>query len=210
VARQRRTTPEPEAAAGLAHVLVVGGTAAEWAEFGIDAWRERVTSFAATVASFDVPWLTIRPIGGVFAPSALPALADDLVAAMGGTVEGNDEVKGVVSGAVHGVTVFVGLQVDGRQRIADTISELAARGVRPDAVDEELLIGSLLAPSGAEPDLVVILGPPDRLPRSVVWELAYAEIVYLDLPWAQLDATHLQLAVDDFRRRDRRFGGIDA
>ena len=53
-------------------------------------------------------------------------------------------------------------------------------------------------------------GPPNALPTSLVWELAYSEIVFLDIPWESVSSEHLQMAVDDFRRRNRRFGGIDA
>ena len=48
------------------------------------------------------------------------------------------------------------------------------------------------------------------MPASLVWELAYAEIVFLDAPWTALDAEHIEMAIDDFARRDRRFGGIDS
>ena len=51
---------------------------------------------------------------------------------------------------------------------------------------------------------------PTRLPPSLVWELAYAELVFLDAPWSALDSEHLEMAVDDFRRRNRRFGGLDS
>ena len=61
-----------------------------------------------------------------------------------------------------------------------------------------------------EPDLVVVFGPPDQLPTSLIWELGYSELVFLDLKWDDLSASHLELAVDDFDRRHRRFGGLDS
>jgi undecaprenyl diphosphate synthase len=76
--------------------------------------------------------------------------------------------------------------------------------------DEANLTGQLMAPCPHEPDLVVVLGPPDTLPTSLVWELAYSELVFLDLGWTELDAGHLEMAVEDYRRRQRRFGGLDS
>jgi len=67
----------------------------------------------------------------------------------------------------------------------------------------------LLAPASTEPDLVVVLGPSDRLPSSLVWELAYSELVYLDVAWADLAPDHLVAAIDAYRHRHRRFGGLD-
>ena len=67
-----------------------------------------------------------------------------------------------------------------------------------------------MSPADVEPDLVVVFGPPDQLPTSLIWELGYSELVFLDLKWDDLSASHLELAVDDFDRRHRRFGGLDS
>ena len=57
---------------------------------------------------------------------------------------------------------------------------------------------------------VIVLGPATQMPASLVWELAYAELVFFDADWHALDAEHLEMAIDDFTRRDRRFGGVDS
>jgi undecaprenyl diphosphate synthase len=77
-------------------------------------------------------------------------------------------------------------------------------------VTEQRLASTLAAPAPGEPDLVIVLGNATDMPASLVWELAYAEIVFLDAPWTALDAEHIEMAIDDFARRDRRFGGIDS
>jgi undecaprenyl diphosphate synthase len=79
-----------------------------------------------------------------------------------------------------------------------------------DEVTEQRLSSALSAPAPTEPDLVIVLGNATEIPGSLVWELAYAEMVFLDTPWNALDAEHLEMAIDDFARRDRRFGGIDS
>jgi undecaprenyl diphosphate synthase len=68
----------------------------------------------------------------------------------------------------------------------------------------------LLQPAEQEVDLVVVMGPPHRMPESMVWELAYSELVFLDIAWSDLNSSHLELAIDDFNRRHRRFGGLDS
>ena len=67
----------------------------------------------------------------------------------------------------------------------------------------------LYAPADVEPDLILVLGQPDRLPPSLVWELAYGELVFVPLPWDELSADHLVTAIADFAQRERRFGGLD-
>jgi len=75
---------------------------------------------------------------------------------------------------------------------------------------EQRLAAALCAPAPDEPDLVVVLGEATRLPASLTWELGYSELVFLDVPWLACNAEHLGLAIDDFRRRSRRFGGVDS
>ena len=94
---------------------------------------------------------------------------------------------------------------DGRERFAEAMRELP-----PGApVDEKAVAGVLYAPADVEPDLVLVLGPPTRLPPSLVWELAYGELVFLPVALADLRRDHLVEAVEDFQGRRRRFGGLD-
>ena len=99
---------------------------------------------------------------------------------------------------------------DGHERFAGIVEALRRDGVDPSTLTEESLSRAILKPAEIEPDLVVVLGPPDVIPDSMVWELAYSELVFLDLGWGQLTSSHLELAIDDFTRRHRRFGGLDS
>ena len=66
------------------------------------------------------------------------------------------------------------------------------------SVDEKAVAGVLYEPADVEPDLVLVLGPPTRLPPSLVWELAYSELVFV--PIARRLGRHLA-AVEDFHGR---------
>ena len=94
---------------------------------------------------------------------------------------------------------------DGRERFAAAMRDLPPGG----PVDEKAVAGALYEPADVEPDLVLVLGPPTRLPPSLVWELAYGELVFLPVDLADLGREHLVAAVDDFQGRRRRFGGLD-
>ena len=56
------------AAPTLQHVLVVGGTVAEWAAMQVDDWDKRVDELGSYCASIGVPWLTLRVYGGDAGP----------------------------------------------------------------------------------------------------------------------------------------------
>jgi undecaprenyl diphosphate synthase len=94
---------------------------------------------------------------------------------------------------------------DGRQRFAEAMQRL-----QPDEpVNEATVTEVLYAPADCEPDLIVVLGESTRLPPSLVWELAYGELVFHPMAWDELSPDHLVDAIADFARRERRFGGLD-
>jgi hypothetical protein len=94
---------------------------------------------------------------------------------------------------------------DGRARFAQAMADLP--GDEP--VNEATVSEMLYAPADCEPDLIVVLGEPTRLPPSLVWELAYGELVFRPMAWNELTKDHLVEAIADFARRERRFGGLD-
>lgn len=63
-----------------------------------------------------------------------------------------------------------------------------ASGVGGGALTQAAVDAVINAPAGADPDLVVVLGPSHRLPASLVWELAYSELVFIDIPWLEASA----------------------
>jgi len=72
--------------------------------------------------------------------------------------------------------------------------------------------GRLLAPPGVggqtDVDLLIRSGGEKRLSDFLLWESAYAELRFVDTPWPDFSADDLRLAIADFHRRQRRFGGL--
>jgi undecaprenyl diphosphate synthase len=164
--------------------MVVGGTADEWAGMSHDDWIKRLDELGSYCASVSVPWLTLRPYGPDDVPESVAATSHD----------------------VAGCRVLIDPSGDGRRRFAE-----AMRSLDPGTkVTETGVAAALYAPADSEPDLLVILGPATQLPQSLVWELAYAELVFVASEWSEFGATELAAAVVDFAGRRRRFGGLDS
>jgi undecaprenyl diphosphate synthase len=72
-----------------------------------------------------------------------------------------------------------------------------------------MLMQALTADSG-EVDLLIRTGGEKRLSDFLLWESAYAELVFTDRMWPDFDVTDLDAALEEFRRRERRFGGVPA
>lgn len=193
---------------GLAHVVVAGGTPQEWLSMSTEQWAMRISILLEGASIEGVKWITLLPHHGI----ALSGPESDLLKMCLPRAEtvlvGHGERYITRNDA--GTVVIVDPSPDGHTRFAALVEALRVSGVDPDTIDETLLSQAILAPAGAEPDLVIILGPPDLIPESMVWELAYSELVFLDLGWDDLTANDLELAIDDFTRRHRRFGGLDS
>ena len=177
----------------------------------VDDWVRRLQLLAAGAAAGGARWVTLLPHGGSQLPVAEMDALLSLIDATGKVVAAHGEGSPRrVSRRDDGMVIIVDPSPDGHERMAAAIRRLCEQGVTPDQIDDTVLSASILDPAESEPDLVVAIGPPDRLPASLVWELGYSEIVFLDLGWKALSASHLELAIDDFNRRHRRFGGLDS
>lgn len=177
----------------------------------VEQWEERVRAVARAASAEGANWVTLLPHHG-------PALSESEWSELHEVLSAVPRMVAVP--VMHGtrfvwkkdqtLSVIVETSADGHERFAATVEGLRRAGVDPDDVDEDEISRAVLAPAEDEPDLVVVLGPADTIPESMVWELAYSELVFIDLDWGRFESSHLELAIDDFNRRHRRFGGLDS
>lgn len=196
----------------LNHVLVCGGTVAEWLSLTLIEWARQLDVLARSLEGSGVRWLTLCPVSGSFDPPGVEQVLRTVCAATGGSILGESLAHDGTSTrnratfiGYGGVICIVDVCTDGRQRFVDAVNSVPSSV----SMEEGVLESALFAPALADPDLVLIFGPSTQLPRSLMWELAYSELVFLDISWTQCNAEHVHMAIDDFQRRDRRFGGID-
>lgn len=98
----------------------------------------------------------------------------------------------------------------GRQDIAMAARSLAqdvADGrLRPGDIDEAAVAARVALADLPPPDLFIRTGGDMRISNFLLWQLAYTELWFTDTLWPELDAATLSRALDDFARRERRFG----
>jgi undecaprenyl diphosphate synthase len=99
----------------------------------------------------------------------------------------------------------------GRSEIADAAARLAADAVagriRADRIDEKMLARYLDEPEIPDVDLFVRSSGEQRLSNFLIWQSAYAELVFLDTLFPDFDRRHLWRACEIYASRDRRYGG---
>ncbi|MBI1406926.1 MAG: di-trans,poly-cis-decaprenylcistransferase [Caulobacter sp.] len=94
---------------------------------------------------------------------------------------------------------------------ARKFAEAVARGeVRPEDLDESLFESHLSTAGVPAPDLIVRTSGERRISNFLLWECAYAELVFQDVYWPDYGPEHLAAAVGEFRSRERRYGGVTA
>jgi undecaprenyl diphosphate synthase len=92
----------------------------------------------------------------------------------------------------------------------DSIVAAAASGAGVDTREEfaRLIATVTHSPPVPEVDLLIRTGGEQRLSDFMLWECAYAELMFPELMWPELDVQKLEFAIQQFRSRERRFGGL--
>ena len=125
------------------------------------------------------------------------------------------EIARAESATAQGRRLHLRVAVDYSSR--DAITRAAARVTNahsPDRPPSADLLGRMLAQAltaeSGEVDLLIRTGGEKRLSDFLLWESAYAELLFTDRMWPDFDITDLDAALGEFNRRERRFGGVSA
>jgi undecaprenyl diphosphate synthase len=97
--------------------------------------------------------------------------------------------------------------VEAARRIAE---DVAAGTIAPSSVDRDLFTSYLATAGVPDPDLVIRTSGEQRLSNFLIWQSAYSEFVFTNTLWPDFGKAELVAAIDDYRNRDRRFGGLTA
>jgi len=110
-----------------------------------------------------------------------------------------------------GLVLTLCLSYGGRAEIVDaarSLSERVARGeLAASDIDENLFSTALYDPSIPDPDLLIRTSGEMRVSNFLLWEIAYSEIWVTDTLWPDFTEAHLLDAIDDYMKRERRYGG---
>ncbi|MGH8987894.1 MAG: undecaprenyl diphosphate synthase family protein [Acidimicrobiales bacterium] len=155
--------------------------------------------------------LTVQePSGGRALRARAAELARRGVAVMPAVTAGNRDAGStadLVGLEAPALRVVLAGEGSGRRELVGALRELASRGVAPKKVRESTISDALGVP---DVDLLVLTGDDRRVPDLLLWQVAYSEIVVLHDPWPEVSEGQFRAAVDEYQRRDRRYGGLVA
>ncbi|MDQ2982771.1 MAG: polyprenyl diphosphate synthase [Actinomycetota bacterium] len=103
--------------------------------------------------------------------------------------------------------LWIAFDYGGRAELADAARRLVGAGLTPDEIDEDTFARALYAPDLPDPDLVIRTSGEMRLSNFLLWQAAYAELVFVDTLWPDFGRGELEQALAEYASRRRRFGG---
>jgi undecaprenyl diphosphate synthase len=124
-----------------------------------------------------------------------------------------DEAEQLTRGNT-GLTLVIAFNYGGRQEIVSAMRALARRvkegTLDPTTIDMDTVEAALDTHGIPDPDLVIRTSGEQRVSNFLTWQTAYSEFVFLPCFWPDFDEATFKSAIDEYCRRDRRFGGLSA
>lgn len=131
-------------------------------------------------------------------------IADDINALL-------DEAEALTRGN-QSLDLIVAFNYGSRQELVEAARRLAAEAVAgrlaPSAIDADAIARALWTADIPDPDLIIRTSGEQRLSNFLLWQAAYAEFVFLTSHWPDFDHAAFVGAIEEFRGRERRFGGL--
>lgn len=112
----------------------------------------------------------------------------------------------------HAFNLCIAFNYGGREEIvraAQNVARAAARGeMDADDLNEEGFAAYLDSDGIPDPDIMIRTSGEYRLSNFLIWQAAYAELIFMDVLWPDFGKAHLLEAIEIYRARERRFGGL--
>lgn len=106
----------------------------------------------------------------------------------------------------------IALNYGGRDELVRASKKLAQAvkngQIAPEEITEETLEQFLDTSGIPDPDLLIRTSGEQRLSNYLLWQLAYTEFYFTDVPWPDFDKAELEKAIAKYNERDRRYGGV--
>ena len=107
-----------------------------------------------------------------------------------------------------GLNLNIAVNYGGRDEITRAVREIVNSGTPSEQVTEQMISDHLYTAGMPDPDFIIRPSGEYRLSNYLIWQSAYAEYWFSDVLWPDFTPKHLEKAIEDFNKRNRRFGGV--
>ena len=107
-----------------------------------------------------------------------------------------------------GLKLNIAINYGGRDEIKNAVKEIVKKGIKAEDITEDVISDNLYTSGMPDPDFIIRPSGEYRLSNYLIWQSAYAEYWFSDILWPDFNPKHLEKAIDEYNRRNRRFGGV--
>ncbi len=181
---------------GLKYLTVYAFSTENWKrpKAEVDGIMNLLRDYLKDAENFKDENIRVRFIGN------LEPLADDIKELINKNVEGSKNATGL--------TLYIAINYGGRDEITHAVREIVKEGINPDDITEQTIWEHLYTKDCPDPDFIIRPSGEYRLSNYLIWQSAYAEYWFSDILWPDFTPKHLEKAIEDYNKRNRRFGGV--
>ena len=135
-----------------------------------------------------------------------------VISFIGDTTKLSEKLQKILQNSVEttknntGVHLQIAFNYGSRDEIVHAVKNIAAKGIRPEDITEDLISENLYTKNIPDPDLLIRTGGEMRISNYLLWQIAYSEIYITKQYWPEFDKNSLVAAIEEFHNRQRRFG----
>ena len=107
-----------------------------------------------------------------------------------------------------GLNFTIAINYGSRDEIRRAVTKIVEEGIRPEDITEETISDHLDTAGIPDPDLLIRTSGELRLSNYLMWQLAYTEFYFTDIPWPAFTKENLWQAIEKYNKRERRYGGV--
>ena len=110
------------------------------------------------------------------------------------------------------IHINIAVNYGGRAEIVHSVKEIAKKlqsgEITIEDIDEDMISSHIYTKNQPDPDLIIRPSGEQRLSNFLIWQAAYAEFYYDDVLWPDFTEKDLDRAIEEYNKRNRRFGGV--
>lgn len=107
-----------------------------------------------------------------------------------------------------GLQCNIAVNYGGRDEIVNAVKQIVACGISCDDITEDTVSKYLYTSDYPDPELIIRPSGELRLSNFLIWQSAYSEFWFSDVLWPDFSKKDLDRAIDEYNKRNRRFGGV--
>ncbi len=107
-----------------------------------------------------------------------------------------------------GLKCYMAINYGGRDELVHAVKDIIKEGIPYENITEDLISSHIYTKDIPDPELIIRPSGEYRLSNFLIWQSAYSEFWFSDILWPDFKTEDLDSAIDDYNKRNRRFGGV--